>query len=166
MAVLLSAVVRLIVVAAMVTVVAMATAMAAMATAMSMVTAMETATAAVPAIMMMATLTAAVAAIASVMASAMAATTTAAAMKTTAATVMAGHRQQSTKSGNGRNDGGCNTATEHNNYSGRTRTSRNKRQRGRGGQAYGCEVEVPHKATWQPVGANERQTRGGVASVT
>ncbi len=62
----------------------------------------------------MATPTRAVAAIASAMAAATAATTVAAVTKT-AATAMAGHRQQSTKSGNGRNDGGGDTATEHNN---------------------------------------------------
>jgi hypothetical protein len=72
---------------------------------------------------------------------------------------MAGHRQQSTKSGNGRKDGGGDTATEHNNYPGRTRTRHKKRWRRRGGQASGCEAEVQHEATRQPVGVNERRTR-------
>jgi hypothetical protein len=38
--------------------------------------------------------------------------------------------------------------------------------RRRGGQAGGCEAEVPQEATRQPVGAKEMQIGGGVAGLT
>jgi hypothetical protein len=52
---------------------------------------------------------------------------------------------------------------QHSNYSGWMRMRHDKRRRQRGGQAGGCEAEVPQDATQQPVGANERQMGGGVA---
>ncbi len=42
----------------------------------------------------------------------------------------------------------------------------NKRRRRRGGRAGGFEAEVPLEAMWQPAGARERRTGGGVAGVT
>jgi hypothetical protein len=65
----------------------------------------------------MVTPTAAMAAITSAMVAVMVAMMAVAARKTTVATAMVGlgHRQQSTKSGNRRNDGGCDKVTEHNN---------------------------------------------------